>query len=153
MKRHKGPWISHDKAMIRQARQLESMHPVFRTRVVALLSHLMKKGWQPFVFQGKTRTAAQAGQNAAAGTGIKKSWHRPDIQGRLGDQIVELYAADIVDERWGWEGPARDLDHPFWNDLGKFADAEGLEWGGNWNKRDVAHVQMGVIEAAPSIVV
>jgi len=63
-----------------------------------------------------------------------------------------LYAADIVDERWGWEGPTKDHNHPFWKDLGHYAKAEGLEWGGEWEgkKNDPAHVQMRVIDAAPA---
>ena len=86
-------------------------------------------------------------------TGINKSWHRPDVVGLLGsNQVVQLYAADIVDERWGWEGPAKDLNHQFWNDLGRFAKAAGLEWGGDWKKprKDVAHVQMAVVDLPPA---
>ena len=78
------------------------------------------------------------------------SWHRPDVRGRIGDQVVQLYAADIVDERWGWEGEAKDLNHPFWKALGQCAKKAGLEWGGDWAKRDVAHVQMKVIDSPPT---
>jgi hypothetical protein len=148
--KHKPHWITHEHAMARQQHALDSMHPVFRLRVSSILDHLTKKGWMPFVFQGKDRTPAQAEGNAKTGVGIKKSWHRPDVQGRLGTQLVELFAADIVDERWGWEGPVKHLSHPFWKDLGGYAQAEGLEWGGTWKKKDVAHVQMALIEAAPS---
>ena len=143
-------FVKHARAMMLQARALESMHPAFRARVTSVLNHLINKGWQPFVFQGKTRTRAQAARNAKAGTGIVMSWHRPEVHGRFRDQIVELYAADIVDERWGWEGPAKDLSHPFWKDLGEYAKAEALEWGGDWEREDVAHVQMALMDAAPS---
>jgi hypothetical protein len=143
-------FVSHQNARVRHERALATMHPVFASRVKSVIAHLNKKGWQAFVFQGKDRTPKQAESNAKTRVGIKMSWHRPDVYGRIGDQILELYAADIIDERWGWEGPVKDLDHPFWKDLGKYAKASGLEWGGDWKKRDVAHVQMIIIDAAPS---
>mgnify|MGYP001324206261 CR=1 FL=1 len=141
-------FISHVNAQKRHQAALESMHPVFRARVEALVDHMNKKGWQAFVWQGKTRSEAQAAANAKKGTGIKMSWHRPEVHGRIGALLVELYAADIVDERWGWEGPASDQNHQFWKDLGGFAKAEALEWGGDWTKKDVAHVQMMLMDMA-----
>jgi hypothetical protein len=161
-KRKKAPhtrehrFITHEQALLRQERELVSLHPVFEQRVISLVAHLNNKGWQAFVFQGKTRTPEQAAKNVKKKTGIKMSWHRPDVIGSFADQVVQLYAADIVDERWGWEGPARHLNHPFWNDLGAFAKAEGLEWGGDFKdkmgkgKPDVAHVQMRIIDSPPS---
>ena len=51
-------------------------------------------------------------------------------------------AADIVDRRYGWGGPAKNLGFKFWKDLGAAARAEGLTWGGDWRSfKDVAHVQ------------
>jgi hypothetical protein len=137
--------------MKRQEHELDSLHPVFRSKVTTVLGQMQKKGWRAFVWQGKTRTKEQAEQNAKKKTGIVKSWHRPEISGVLRDEVIELYAADIVDERWGWEGPVKDLNHPFWNDLGAFAEAAGLGWGGRWKgkKKDVAHVQLGIIDAIP----
>jgi hypothetical protein len=38
----------------------------------------------------------------------------------------------------------------FWNDLGGYAKAAGLEWGGEWHKKDVARVQMKIIDSVPS---
>jgi len=150
LRHHNAQWINHQNALIRQKRAFDSMHPVFLSRITSVLGHLKNKGWHAFVFEGKNRSPQQATKNAQAGVGIKASWHRPDVRGRLGNQVIELYAADIVDERWGWEGPAKDLNHPFWTDLGKYAEAEGLEWGGRWSKRDVAHVQMRIVDAAPA---
>jgi hypothetical protein len=151
-KSHKD-FTTHEKAMRKQEHELDSLHPVFRSKVMTVLDHMRTKGWRPFVFQGKTRTKEQAKENAKKKTGIVESWHRPDIRGRIGDEVVELYAADIVDERWGWDnGPTKDLNHPFWNDLGGFAKAVALEWGGDWKpptRRDVAHVQLRIIDAIP----
>jgi hypothetical protein len=148
---HPHRFISHHQALVRQENELASLHPVFLAKIRFVLVSLQQKSWQPFVYQGKTRTPQQAQQNAKKGTGITKSWHRPDVEGHLvsTNEVVQLYAADIVDERWGWEGPAKDLNHQFWKDLGGFAQAAGLEWGGNWKKRDVAHVQMALVDAPP----
>jgi D-alanyl-D-alanine carboxypeptidase len=145
-------FMSHHKALVKQEHELTSLHPFFRAKVNFVLLSLKHNHWQPFVYQGKTRTPQQAQENVQKRTGINKSWHRPDVVGLLGsNQVVQLYAADIVDERWGWEGPAKDLNHQFWNDLGRFAKAAGLEWGGDWKKpRDVAHVQMAVVDSPPA---
>jgi hypothetical protein len=44
------------------------------------------------------------------------------------------------------------LSHAFWIDLGGFAKAAGLEWGGDWKgkKKDVAHVQMIIVDSPPT---
>ena len=147
-KRIHGPFISHGQAMARHEREMESLHPAFRAKVGVVIDHLNNKGWRAFVWQGKTRSEAQAAKNAEKGRGIKMSWHRPEVRGRIGGHAVELYAADIVDERWGWEGPAKDLNHQFWKDLGGYAKALGLEWGGDWSKQDVAHVQILLMDTA-----
>lgn len=63
-----------------------------------------------------------------------------------GVEVVHGCAADIIDRRWGWDGPCANKNHRFWRDLGAVAKNNGLEWGGDWKKRDVAHVQMKIIE-------
>lgn len=125
---------------------LASFHPVFAQKVNSVIGLLRNKGWHAYIHQGKTRTKAQAEQNAKEGDGIVKSWHRKDVHKKFQAQVVELYAADIIDARWAWGGEAKDKNHQFWKDLGKFAKANGLMWGGDWKKRDVAHVEMAIME-------
>jgi peptidoglycan L-alanyl-D-glutamate endopeptidase CwlK len=49
-------------------------------------------------------------------------------------------AVDIISASKGWDAPAQ-----FWVDLGRFAVAEGLSWGGNWASfKDLPHIQWGV---------
>ena len=144
-------FISHEKALERQELELLSLHPAYSRLVRSVIDHLNNKGWQAFLFQGKTRTPQQAGANVKKKTGIKLSWHRPDVIGVYGNQVVQVYAADIVDERWGWEGPTKNLHHQFWKDLSNFAKAEGLEWGGDFKQRpDPAHVQMRLVDSHSS---
>jgi peptidoglycan L-alanyl-D-glutamate endopeptidase CwlK len=56
------------------------------------------------------------------------------------DGTPNAYAADIVDERWGWEPAAE--ENGYWEALGEEARALGLVWGGDWRTfKDVAHIQ------------
>jgi hypothetical protein len=102
----------------------------FRPRVIRILQRLRLKGWQPYVASGRRTLAQQRKILAAGNSRTLRSYH------------LEGLAADIVDRRWKWGGPAADTNHPFWNDLGRAAAAEGLVWGGNFKSfKDVAHVQ------------
>lgn len=67
-------------------------------------------------------------------------------EGRPEIDVVNGYAVDIVDRRQGWNASSR-----FFMDLGFFAKKYGCEWGGDWRGeyRDVAHVQMKLIDSAP----
>jgi hypothetical protein len=132
---------------------MESLHPVFRTSVENVLDRLEEKGWKPVVVYGK-RTEAQQAELIAEGVGGKKSWHVPSTQGLLprGNRAVDVIrgaAADVIDRRWAWNGPCANKDHQFWKDLGAIAKETGLEWGGDWKKRDVAHIQMKLVEDRP----
>lgn len=62
--------------------------------------------------------------------------------------VVKGEAADIVDARYLWGGPAGHLNFAFWKELGGYAKSVGLEWGGHWKKPDVAHVQLTHIETS-----
>jgi hypothetical protein len=64
--------------------------------------------------------------------------------------MVEGNAADLVDKRYGWGGPAAKAGFQFWKDLGEIARKHGCRWGGDWKSfKDVAHVEFLFIEAAP----
>ena len=67
--------------------------------------------------------------------------------GRGAVDVTTGYAVDIVDRRHGWE--PRDVR--FWDELGRAAKKHGCVWGGDWKgkKRDVAHVEMKLIDSAP----
>ena len=69
--------------------------------------------------------------------------------GRKAVDEVHCSAVDIVDRRYNWSGPAANEGFQFWKDLGRAAQKYGCEWGGNWKKKDVAHVQLRFVETAP----
>lgn len=47
--------------------------------------------------------------------------------------VVNGYAVDIIDRRFGWEIPRKQ----FWNDLGELAKKNGCVWGGDWKDPEV----------------
>ena len=123
-----------------------SLSTEFQRRVDAVLEELRAKRWMPVIFHGR-RTEKQQQEKVAAGVSpTLKSWHvastRKSVQTNGIYWDVRGEAADIVDARYLWSGPAADLDYSFWKDLGTAAKRQGLEWGGDWKKRDVAHVQL-----------
>jgi hypothetical protein len=133
---------------------LETLHPVFKLRVDSVLSELTTKGWQPVVVYGR-RTPEQQQKLVEQGVGGKSSWHVATTEARLANpdrslvEVVRGCAADVIDRRWAWGGPCSSKDHQFWKDLGTTAKSHGLEWGGDWKKRDVAHIQMKFVEDRP----
>ena len=137
----------------RHRQALKDLHPVFRVKVDQLLLDLQLKGWQPVLVYGR-RTEAQQRKLVAEGVGGKRSWHVSSTFAYLPNSdraldVVRGCAADVIDRRWGWDGLCADKNYKFWNDLGASAKALALEWGGDWKKRDVAHVQLKFIEDAP----
>jgi len=65
--------------------------------------------------------------------------------GRSAVDVVNGYAVDIVDRRYGWDIAAAQ----FWKDLGHLAKKYGCGWGGDWKKPDPAHIEMKLIDSAP----
>jgi hypothetical protein len=148
---HRVHHAQHDAAYWehRSAIMLGGLSSSFRGYVVHVLHALKVKGWQPIVYSGK-RTKEQQKALIKKGTGGSVSWH---VSGTHTNHFVNGIgytvtgeAADIVDKRYFWQGPAEDLNFAFWRDLGLAAKANGLEWGGDWkggeHPRDVAHVQI-----------
>jgi D-alanyl-D-alanine carboxypeptidase-like protein len=138
----------------RHQEALESLHPVFKFKVDEVLAQLRLKGWQPVLVYGR-RTEEQQQQKIREGVGGKHSWHVASTEARISGpegrtiETVRGCAADVVDRRWAWDGPCSNKNHQFWKDLGAAAKSAGLQWGGDWKKRDVAHVQMKFIEDRP----
>jgi hypothetical protein len=108
---------------------MDGFYPDFRTKIDKVLADMTARGYQPTVASGM-RT--QAEQDEKVRQGYSKTRNSHHLHGR---------AADIVDKRWGWNGPKDELEK-YWQALGEAAAAQGLTWGGNWkNFRDPAHLQ------------
>jgi hypothetical protein len=159
--------------------EIDSLHPVFRAAVEQILKDMKAKGWDPIIGSGMRTPDQQdalyaqgrdtldhvntlrlrarmprinAKENAIKVTNAKsgKSYHNmPELLFGDGDAQVSKgygYAVDIVDKKRGWDI----ADPNFWKDLGAIAKSYGCEWGGDWKKPDVAHVQMTLIDSPPS---
>jgi peptidoglycan L-alanyl-D-glutamate endopeptidase CwlK len=113
-----------------------SLYPDMRPKVEAVLAGLRQRGFQPKIFFAWRSVAVQLELYRKGVTKVKFSFH--NAQRRNG--TPNAYAADIVDQRWGWEPPA--MSNGFWRALGQEGKAQGLYWGGDWTDfRDWAHVQ------------
>ena len=109
---------------------IESLEPEVREKVRRVLVKLEQKKWQPKVAEGRRTKAEQAEKFRRGVTTTMNSKHLCGI------------AADIVDKRYAWGGPAANTNFQFWQDLGAAAKSEGLDWGGDWKSfKDVAHVE------------
>lgn len=133
---------------------LSRLHPVFRFRVQQVLADLQALGWQPVVASAIRSSAEQTEKVKKGYSKTMHSWHVPSTMAMLradksSFNVVNGNAADIVDKRYGWDGPASKKDFQFWKDLGRTAKKHGCEWGGDWKMRDVAHIQMLFVDSAP----
>jgi hypothetical protein len=136
--------------------RLAYAHPVFAVPLRRILRALQDLDWRPRIVYIKRTEAEQTEKVRLGYSSTMRSWHVPSTAGLLRAgrgqvQVVHGNAADIVDDRYGWDGVAANTEFRFWNDLGKLAMQNGCEWGGRWKgkKKDVAHVQMLFIESPP----
>ena len=131
-----GQWAG-DSSKWSQDKKLQSLNPLLRPKVEAVLDALSKRGFQPKVFYGWRSVAVQLKLYQLGNSKVKFSFHNAQKP----DGTPDSYAADIVDSRYGWAEDARTSG--FWDALGEEAKAQGLYWGGDWSSfRDWAHVQL-----------
>lgn len=130
-------------------------HPLFQWKLSQILTDLKARGWEPVVASGMRTADEQALKVRLGYSRTMNSWHVRSTQGLPGHgrdavDVVEGNAADIVDRRYGWNGPAAKAGFQFWKDPGEIARKHGCRWGGDWKSfPDVAHVEFLFIEAAP----
>jgi peptidoglycan L-alanyl-D-glutamate endopeptidase CwlK len=120
-----------------QEKKLDSMNSAMRAKVVDLLERLRKQGFQPKIFFGWRSVEVQKKLVEEGNSTVTFSFHNA----QLPDGTPNAYAADIVDQRWGWSDAAQ--QNGYWDALGKTAHDVGLYWGGDWKTfKDWAHVQL-----------
>lgn len=112
---------------------LQGLNPRMQAAIPLIMQDLQAKGWQPSISSG-LRTREEQAEKVRQG--YSKTMNSKHLFGK---------AVDIIDRRYGWDGPASDTNYQFWRDLGEAAKRRGLQWGGDWkNFKDVAHVQMAL---------
>jgi peptidoglycan L-alanyl-D-glutamate endopeptidase CwlK len=127
---------SGDSARWPQEKKLASLNPPFRAKVETVLTRLRGRGFQSKIVFGWRSVAVQMELVRTGRPTVHFSFHNAQRP----DGTPNAYAADIVDERWGWEPAAE--ENSYWEALGEEARALGLVWGGDWRTfKDVAHIQ------------
>jgi peptidoglycan L-alanyl-D-glutamate endopeptidase CwlK len=130
----------------RSCEERKTLGPEFGRRVDAVLQALEAKHWIPVIFHGRRTQEQQAEKVKQGYSPTMQSWHVESTHksARRFGVFYEIRgeAADIVDARYLWSGPAADTKYQFWRDLGEAAKQQGLVWGGDWRKPDVAHVEL-----------
>src|SRR5438874_3293195 len=113
-----------------------SLEPAFRAKVQILLEKLKAAGFKPKIFYGWRSVDVQQQLFREGKSQVQFSFHNAQKP----DGTPNAYAADIIDQRWGWEDEAE--TNGYWTALGKAAKSLGLVWGGDWKDfPDEAHVQ------------
>ncbi len=131
------PEWAGDSAHWSQEKKLRSMTPLLRPKVQAVLSALLARGFQPKIFFGWRSVAVQLELYDKGRSKVKFSFHNAQQK----DGTPNSYAADIIDQRYGWEPLAKTSG--FWKALGEEAKTQELYWGGDWKSfPDEAHVQL-----------
>jgi len=132
-----GAQWSGDSAQWTPDKKLQSMNPLLRPKVQAILIGLNQAGFQPKVYYGWRSVAVQLQLFNAGHSKVKFSFHNAQKT----DGTPNSYAADIIDARYAWSPQAESSG--FWKALGAAAKKQGLFWGGDWSGfRDWAHVQL-----------
>jgi hypothetical protein len=125
-----------DSSQWTQDKKLSSMEPTLRSKIPAILDTLGRQGFQPKIFYAWRSVAVQQRLVAEGKSTVHFSFHNAQQP----DGTPYAYAADIIDQRWGWKKEAK--DNGFWDALGKAAKNVGLYWGGDWKSfPDEAHIQ------------
>jgi peptidoglycan L-alanyl-D-glutamate endopeptidase CwlK len=110
-------------------KHMNSISSTLSSKLGAVLAELEGKGWEPRVAEGVRTVEEQAKKVRQGYSQTMKSAH---LHGN---------AVDIVDARYGWNGPAANHQFEFWKDLNAAVKKVGLSSGGDWkNFKDPAHV-------------
>jgi hypothetical protein len=155
--------------------EINTLHPAFKMAVDQILSELRRKGWNPYIASGM-RTNEQQDAIFAQGrmalndvNALRMKSGLPSIpaaenvirtrargghsnhnltqslygHGRSAVDLAYGYAVDVANH------PAVPDDSQFWKDLGHLAKQHGCVWGGDWDFKDLGHIEMKVIDSAP----
>lgn len=134
-------WEGGNEARWSESKKLASLDPRLRAKVVQLMQRMRALGFKPKLFYGWRGLATQARLQEGGTSWVSFSFHNAvNAQGE-----PAALGADIVDANVGWgeEGqPSEAVAMRFFEVLGREAKAMGLYWGGDWRKKDYAHVQL-----------
>ena len=116
---------------------LNTLEPSFKGMVETLISALETRGFETTVFTAFRSVESQIDKQRQGLSDVKYSYHNfVNSQGRPAAQAVDLALTGVG---WGPEdgaGADHELAAQYFKALGEEANKLGLEWGGDWSKRD-----------------
>jgi peptidoglycan L-alanyl-D-glutamate endopeptidase CwlK len=157
--------------------EVQSLHPVFRGAVEAILADMRGLGWDPAIGSGMRTNEEQDALYAQGRKPLKDvntlrknvGWSPLSAAANKGKvtrapggmsnhnkrHSLLPHGSNAVDVAVGYAVDivdrrfGWDAKPKFWSDLGRVAKKHGCEWGGDWKNPDPAHVQMKLIDSAP----
>ena len=125
-----------DSRKMSEEEKLNSLDSTMVEPTKNILKTLRDKGWKAKLLYAHRTVAEQRVIFGKKNSKIPFSFHNTYKSGK-----ASSLAIDIIDSRYGWQPPADDQNYQFWTDLGDACKANGLDWGGDWQWRDVAHCE------------
>jgi len=113
--------------------RLRELNPLFRTKVLAVLSDLEGKGQRPYIATGYRSVAEQARKKAGGFSHVSFGLHNCSTPAGQPDSL----AVDIVDADLLWDAPTS-----FWLELASAGEAHGLESGALWGLSNAARAKI-----------
>lgn len=113
---------------------LNDLDPTFRPLAVELLAKLTEAKLPVLIVETR-RTPEQHAINLANGT----SWtmHSKHLDGLAIDLVpYSLYTLAPGGDKLEWDNAA-----PAWQTIGRIGKALGLRWGGDWQQKDMGHLE------------
>lgn len=108
--------------------RLAKMHPYMRPKVGAIISDMEGHGYRPLIdFQVWRSPAQQAALKRQGKSRVSYSFHTVSGKDAKGKATPESLAADITDNRWGWNSGT-----PYWLTLARAAESHNLSTGIRW---------------------
>lgn len=113
---------------------LDDLDPKFRPLAVELLARLLEAKLPVLIVETR-RTPAQHALNLAKGV----SWtsHSKHLDGLA----IDLVPYDVFTLAPGGDKLQWDAAHPAWQTIGRIGKALGLRWGGEWQQKDMGHLE------------
>lgn len=113
---------------------LDDLDPRFKVLAIELLARLVEAKLPVLIVETR-RTPAQQAINLAKGV----SWvvHSKHLDGLAMDLVpYSVYTLAPGGDKLEWDG-----SNPAWQTIGRIAKSLGLRWGGDWQQRDLGHVE------------
>ncbi len=126
-------------------RDPELLAPAFRAAVEAALAECVERNLDAFVYEGYRSQALQSLYYARGRTVIPPSAPVTNASSNLYSWHGFGLAVDVISQSKGWNQPDQ-----WFSDVADCFKRHGCRWGGDWQMRDLPHMQWGPCKPSPS---